>query len=77
MGRIPTVGACFGGLSGLIGFAAGVWGIAIYVKATATANGFSLVKATIAAVLPALLNLLLIMALAIVAVMGIAIAANS
>jgi len=77
MGRIPTVGACFGGLSGLIGFVAGVWGIAIYVKATATANGFSLVKATIATALPALLNLLLIIALAIVVVIGIAIAASS
>ena len=76
IGRIPTVGVCFGGLSGLVGFVAGVWGIAIYVKATATANEFSLVKATLATVLPALLNLLLVIALAIVAVIGIAIAAS-
>lgn len=68
LGRVPVAGSCFGVLSGLIGFAAAVWGIAIYVKATAVANEFSLGKATLATVLPIVVMLLVAMVLAIVLV---------
>jgi hypothetical protein len=48
LGPVP----CLGGLLGLV---ATVWGIAIYVKALAVANEFSVGRATAAIVLPALL----------------------
>jgi hypothetical protein len=48
LGPVP----CLGGLLGLV---ATVWGIAIYVKALAVANEFSVGRATAATVLPALL----------------------
>lgn len=47
LGFVP----CLGGLLGLV---ATVWGIAIYVKALAVANGFSIGRAIIAVVVPAL-----------------------
>jgi len=62
---IPFVGACFGVGGWLIALAAWAWGIAVYVKATATVNEFSLGKATLATILPALLALLLIFVLMI------------
>ena len=77
MGRIPTAGLCFGILGGLVGLVAEVWGIAIYVKAVATANEFSIGKSALATILPALLGLLLIVMLAIVAVIGIVAASSS
>jgi hypothetical protein len=61
--NIAVAGACFGLLNTVIGLVAWAWGIAIYVKATATANGFSLGKASLATILPALLVALLAMAL--------------
>jgi hypothetical protein len=77
MGRIPVVGMCFGILGGLVGLVAQVWGIAIYVKAVAAANEFSIGKSALATILPALLGLLLIVVLAIVAVIGIVAASSS
>lgn len=79
MGRLPVAGVCFGTLSGLIGLAAGVWGAAIYVKATATANEFSLGKAIVATLLPALLAVLatVLIIIIIIAVIIIAAAAGS
>ena len=65
LNSIPFVGACFGVLGWLIGLAAWVWGIAVYVKATATVNEFSLGKATLATILPALLALLFVFVLMI------------
>jgi hypothetical protein len=62
---IPFVGACFGVVGWLIGLTAWVWGIAVYVKATATVNEFSLGRATLATVLPALLALLFVFVLMI------------
>ena len=62
---VPYVGACFGVVGWLIGLAAWVWGIAVYVKATATVNEFSLGRATLATILPALLALLLVFVLMI------------
>ena len=73
---IQVAGACFGLLNTLIGFVAWVWGVAVYVKATAMANEFGLGKATLATLLPALLAALLAMALVMVAAIGIAIAAS-
>jgi hypothetical protein len=77
MGRIPVAGLCFGILGGLVGLVAEVWGIAIYIKAVATANEFSTGKSALAAILPAVLGLLLIVVLAIVAVIGIVAASGS
>jgi hypothetical protein len=67
---ILDVVRCLGGLLGLV---AAVWGIAIYVKALAVANEFSIGRAIVATVVPALVGaalalmgllFLLIMALA-------------
>jgi hypothetical protein len=77
MGRIPVAGACFGGLGALIGLVAGLWGVAIYVKATAAANEFGAGKATLATILPALLFLLLAIVVAIAVVIGVIVAAGS
>ena len=76
LSSIPLVGACFGIGGGLIGLAAWVWGIAVYVKATAMANEFGLDKATLATVLPALLALLLVFVLMIVFVILIAVSGS-
>lgn len=54
-------------LGGILGLAATVWGIAIYVKALAVANGFSIGRATAATVLPALAG----GALALVGLLGL------
>jgi hypothetical protein len=72
---IQVAGACFGLLNTLVGFVAWAWGIAVYVKATAAANEFSLGKATLATILPVLLVVLLAMLLASVAVIGIVVSA--
>jgi hypothetical protein len=50
---ILDVVRCLGGLLGLV---AAVWGIAIYVKALAVANEFSIGRAIVAAVAPALVG---------------------
>ncbi len=76
MGGIPVAGACFGALGTLIGLVAGLWGVAIYVKATAAANEFGIGKATLATILPALLVLLLTIVAAIAVVIGIVAAAG-
>jgi hypothetical protein len=74
MASIPTVGGCFGAFSGLIGLVAAVWGIAIYIKASATANEFSLGKASLAAFLPVLVAMalagLVLLGAILVAVLG-------
>jgi hypothetical protein len=49
---------CLGGLLGLV---ATVWGIAIYVKAVAVANDFSVGKSILATILPALIGVLLVL----------------
>lgn len=72
---IQVAGACFGLLNTLMGFVAWAWGIAVYVKATAAANEFSLGKATLATILPVLLVVLLAMLLASMAVIGIVVSA--
>lgn len=72
---IQVAGACFGLLNMLMGFVAWAWGIAVYVKATAAANEFSLGKATLATILPVLLVVLLAMLLASMAVIGIVVSA--
>jgi len=59
-GSIPAVGGCISGLGGLIGLIPLVWGIAIYIKATATANEMSMGKAALAAALPLLLAIVLV-----------------
>lgn len=48
---------CLGGLLGLV---ATVWGIAIYVKALAVANEFSIVRSVVATVVPALIAAILV-----------------
>ena len=73
--NIAVAGACFGLLNTVIGFVAWAWGIAVYVKATAAANEFSLSKAALATILPVLLVVLLAMLLASVAVIGIVVSA--
>ncbi len=50
---VVSVVPCLGGVAGLV---ATVWGVAIYVKAVAVANRFSLGRATAATVLPAMLG---------------------
>ena len=52
LGFVPCLGP-------LLGLSATIWGIAIYVKAVAVANEFSVGKAILATVLPALAGLLL------------------
>jgi hypothetical protein len=67
---VRVVGACFGLLSTLVGLVAWVWGVAVYVKATAAANEFGLGKATLATLLPALVAALLAMLLVIVIIVA-------
>jgi hypothetical protein len=73
---VQVAGTCFGLLNILIALVAWGWGIAIYVKATATVNEFGIGKATFATILPALLGLLLVVVLAVVAVIAIILAAG-
>jgi len=63
LGRIPVAGACFGGLGLLVSLAATVWSAVVYVKATAAANEFSLAKAALATLLPALVLVFLVSAI--------------
>lgn len=56
LGVIPCVGGLAAGALGLVTF---VWGLAIYVKGTATANRFSTGKALVAVLLPIILVLLI------------------
>lgn len=51
LGFIPCLGA-------MVGLVATVWGIAVYVKALAVANDFSIGRAAAATILPALLGVL-------------------
>jgi hypothetical protein len=76
LNSIPLAGACFGVGGWLISLAAWVWGIAVYVKATATVNEFGLDKATLATVLPALLALLFIFVLMIVFVISLVVSGS-
>jgi hypothetical protein len=46
-------------LGGLLGVVATVWGIAIYVKALAVANEFTIGRAIVATLLPALVIIVL------------------
>ncbi len=53
-GSLPAVGACIGFIGSLIGLALFVWGVVIYIKATAVVNEFSMSKAAVATLLPSL-----------------------
>ena len=66
LGNLPVAGPCLGGLGSLLGFVISVWGLVVYVKATALANGFGPGKATLAVVLPAVLGGLALFLLALV-----------
>lgn len=74
LSAIPTIGACFGCVSGLIGLVAWGWGVAIYIKATATVNELSIEKAALATVLPAVIIALLALVIGITFAILIAIA---
>jgi len=54
LGPVP----CLGGMLGLVAIA---WGIGIYVKAVAVANGFSVGRAIVATLVPALLGAALVL----------------
>jgi hypothetical protein len=68
LGFIPCLG-------GLLGLAAGLWGLAVYVKAVAAANDFPLGRAILATVLPA--AILFVVGLLATAGVGVAVALAS